>query len=711
MSKITDHLNPDPSLEPLTISTNPHQPRSVCSASDAHVSPIHSASVLTNQPCLTRLSGILNGSNDGSGLKQSAWVKIFAIFAFLSFFLRTFLLCRERADIEFSTLLLIKVYSLGLFFDVVTIAYISFIPLLYYTFVSSKFFYSRRHQIANRIFYFLLLGILIFSFFAEIIFWDEFQTRFNFIAVDYLIYTTEVIGNIVESYPMGKLLGAIFLIVFAIFSLTYKKITVVKEQNFSLRRKNLVILSVILFAAFFLVDSSKFTKIFQNKYASEISEGGIYQLFSAYRNNQIDYDSLYETRDIKIAIGELRRSIAKQEPNSKFLNEEDISRLIPKSRTGAEKKYNVMFVAIESLSAEFMQAFGNKENITPNLDGLAKNGLFFKDLYATGTRTIRGMEALALSIPPTPGNSIVRRPNNENLFNISSPLNERGYDSKFIYGGFGYFDNMNYFFGNNGFEIVDRDKFSGDEISFANVWGVSDEDLFNKTIKEADKSYAAGKPFFSFVMTTSNHRPFTYPDGKIDIKSKSSRSGAVKYTDHAIGKLIENSRNKPWFDNTIFVLVADHCAGSAGNTDLPLWRYQIPAIFYAPKILKPQNIDGAVSQIDLAPTLFGIMNMSYKSKFFGTDILTNKKTLDHRIFVSTYSDVGYFKNNKLYLLKPKRERKFFDVKITKRGWDGSEEVRSHQYEPTELEEAISYYQSASYFFKNDKLKNFGATKK
>ncbi len=639
-------------------------------------------------------------------LKKSAWVKIFAIFTFLSFFLRTFFLFRESANIELSPFLLIKVYGLGLFFDALTIAYISFIPLLYYTFVSSKFFHSKHHQNANRIFYFLLLCILIFSFFAEIIFWDEFQTRFNFIAVDYLIYTTEVIGNIVESYPMTKLLGTIFLIVSVIFFLTYKKVTAIKEQNFSLRCKNLAILLTILLAAFFLVDSSKFSKIFQNKYVSEISESGIYQIFSAYRNNQIDYDSLYETRDIKLAIGELRKSVAKQEPHSKFLNEEDISRLIPKPRAGAEKKYNVMFVAIESMSAEFMQAFGNEENITPNLDNLSKHGLFFKDLYATGTRTIRGMEALVLSIPPTPGNSIVRRPNNENLFNISSPLNERGYDSKFIYGGFGYFDNMNYFFGNNGFQIVDRDKFSADEISFANIWGVADEDLFNKAIKEADKSYAAGKPFFSFVMTTTNHRPFTYPDGKIDIKSKSSRSGAVKYSDYAIGKLIENSRNKPWFDNTIFVLVADHCAGSAGNTDLPLWRYQIPAIFYAPKILKPQNIDKAVSQIDLAPTLFGIMNMSYKSKFFGTDVLTNKKTLDHRIFVSTYSDAGYFKNNKLYLLKPKKEKKFFDVKITKRGWDGSHEQHSDQYEPAELEEAIGYYQSASYFFKNDKFKNF-----
>lgn len=643
--------------------------------------------------------------------KHRAWIKIFAIFASLSFLLRTFLLYVERDNIDFSFPLVLEIYSLGLFFDALTIAYIGLIPLLYYTFVSSEFFHSKKHQIANKIFYFIFLCILIFAFFAEIVFWDEFQTRFNFIAVDYLVYTTEVIGNIVESYPLGKLLSAIFSIAGLIFVLTYKKVTAIKQRKFSARFRNFAIFSLVLFAAFTFVDSSKFTKFFQNKYASEIAEDGIYQLFSAYRNNQIDYDSLYETRDIKTAIREVRKSILEQEPKSKFLNEEDISRVIAKPRVGPEKKYNVMFVTIESLSAEFMQAFGNEENITPNLDEIAKKGLFFKSLYATGTRTVRGMEALSLSIPPTPGNSIVRRQNNENLFNISSPLNERGYDSKFIYGGFGYFDNMNYFFGNNGFQIVDRDKFSNDEISFANVWGVSDEDLFNKAIKEADKSYAEEKPFFSFVMTTSNHRPFTYPDGQIDIKSKTGRNGAVKYTDYAIGKLLENARSKPWFDNTIFVFVADHCAGSAGNTDLPLWRYQIPAIFYAPKIIKPQIFDIDISQIDIAPTLFGIMNLSYKSKFFGIDVLSNKNNLDHHVFVGTYSDVGYFEDKKLYLLKPKKERKFFDVTITKRGWDGSKEKQSSSYDPEELEEVIGYYQSASYLFKNGKLRNFEAAKK
>lgn len=653
-------------------------------------------------------------SNVNSCLKfffKTSLAKTFIIFAALAFAIRLVFFFLEFSEIEFSAVILFKSFAVGLFFDLLALLYIAIIPLTYYTFVSNKFFNSRRHQIANRIFYFLFLFIIVFSAFAEVVFWDEFQTRFNFIAVDYLIYTTEVIANIVESYPIALLIATIAAISGVIFAFTYKKIVQKKEEKFICRFKKFACFAAFLIAMFFAVDSSKLTKISSNNYVNEISSNGIYQLFSAYRNNQIDYDQLYATQDEGVAIKNLRASILKQEPKSEFLNEDDISRLISKPRSGSEKSYNIMFVTMESFSAEFMQAFGSSENISPNLDDLAKKGLLFTGLKATGTRTVRGLEALSLSVPPTPGNSIVRRPNNENLFNISSPLKERGYEAKFIYGGDGYFDNMNYFFENNGFEIVDRSNFSNDEISFSNAWGVSDEDLYLKAIKEADKSYSSSKPFLNFLMTTSNHRPFTYPEGKIDIAPKTGRNGAVKYSDYAIGRFIEEAKKKPWFENTIFVFVADHCAGSAGNTDMPLWRYQIPAIFYAPKIIKPQVFAKNVSQIDIAPTLFGVMNLGYKSKFFGTDVLANSATIDQRAFVSTYTDIGYFKKDKLYLLKPKKEKKFFNVKLSKFGWNGSSEEVTQEYEPKELDEVIAYYESASHFFKNEKLKNFTTDKK
>lgn len=636
---------------------------------------------------------------------RANFTKIFLIFAAFNLILRLIFLVWERKEIDFSPLLLAKINLVGVFFDFITLCYIATPALIYYICVPVKFFNSAAHQKANKVFYFLFLYIITFSCFAEITFWQEFQARFNFIAVDYLIYTTEVINNIVESYPMGPLLAVILAISATIFYFTHKKVIAQKSNRNVSQIKLGAVIPLITLVAFLTIDGSKFTKVSENNYANEIAENGIYQLFSAYRNNKINYEQLYSTIDRAKALQNLRNDIAKQEPHSKFLSEKNgIERLVPKFGSGGEKKYNVIFISIESFSADFMKHFGNEENITPNMDKIAKEGLFFTGMKATGTRTVRGLEALTLSVPPTPGNSIVRRSGNENLFNISTPLKERGYDARFIYGGYGYFDNMNYFYENNGFEIVDRAKFLKEEIVFENAWGVSDEDLFNKTIGEADKSFAAKKPFFNFVMTTSNHRPFTYPDGKIDIASKTGRNGSVKYTDYAIGKLLEKARAKKWFDNTIFIFVADHCAGSAGNTDVPLWRYQIPAVFYAPKIIKPRVFAKNVSQIDIAPTLLGVLNLSYKSKFFGHDVIHNEKTIANRSFVSTYTDVGYFKNDKLFLLKPKREQKVFDVKLEKFGWNGSIETPTKTYDELDLDKAISYYQAASYFFENGDMK-------
>lgn len=641
---------------------------------------------------------------------SASWGKIFIIFASISLSLRVVFLIWQRADIEINLLTIAKAFVLGLFYDIVTLTYISLIPIAYYTLIPTKFFNSSKQQKVNQILYFLFLVVIIFAAVSEIVFWDEFQTRLNFIAVDYLIYTTEVLENIIESYPIIPIFTAIFGLAIVVFYFTENQILTSRETKFITRIKKFFILLAFCAASFFLVDNNKIAHFFLNKYVSEISQNGIYQFFSAYRNNEIDYDSLYLTKEDKEVIKTLRLSLKEQEPNIRFLNEDDISRLIPAPHSGEEKRYNVIFVVMESFSADFMTNFGNKDNITPNLDRFAKEGLLFTKLKATGTRTVRGLEALSLSIPPTPGNSIVRRPGNENMFNIASPLKDRGYEAKFIYGGDGYFDNMNYFFKNNGFEIVDRKNFNDEEITFSNAWGVADEDLFAKAIKEADKSFSKDSPFFNFIMTTSNHRPFTYPNGKIDIDSKTGRNGAVKYADYSIGRLIEIAKNKPWFDNTIFVFVADHCAGSAGNTDVPLWRYQIPAIFYAPKIIKPQIFSENVSQIDIAPTLLGMMNLSYKSKFFGIDVLKNRKTHNRYAFVSTYTDIGYFENvtgkDMLYLLKPKKEVSFYNVEINKYGWEGSKEVKTDDYDKKKLDKVISYYEGASHLFKNGKLKNF-----
>jgi phosphoglycerol transferase MdoB-like AlkP superfamily enzyme len=238
--------------------------------------------------------------------------------------------------------------------------------------------------------------------------------------------------------------------------------------------------------------------------------------------------------------------------------------------------------------------------------------------------------------------------------------------------------------------VVDRFALSKQETTFATIWGVCDEDLYRRTIVECDESFAAGKPFFSLVLTTSNHRPYTYPQ-KIDIPSGTSRAGAVKYTDYALGEFLRQARGRPWFENTVFVIVADHCASSAGRTAVPVAKYHIPLVFYAPRLVQPHTVDKLASQMDVAPTLLGLMDFTYTSKFFGMDIL---RAGPERALLGTYEKVGLYSRGQLVLLLPRRESQAYRVDP-----DGRQTL-----EPKESElipDAVGYYQSASYLLQHD----------
>ena len=431
----------------------------------------------------------------------------------------------------------------------------------------------------------------------------------------------------------------------------------------------------------------------KNQYAVELSGDGLYDFGAAFWNNELNYDKFYATIDQKKAFNILRDLLNR---DSVVYNKqaESIQRTISYSQP--EKKYNIVLISVESLSAEYLGVYGDTTHMTPNMDSLAKKGLMFSNLYASGTRTVRGLEALSLSIPPTPGESIVKRPNNENLFSLGNLLNKHGYQSQYIYGGYGYFDNMNYFFGNNGYEVKDRNALDKKDIHYENIWGVADEDLFTLAIRQLDQKYKNGKPFFSHIMTVSNHRPYTYPDGRIDIPSKTGRQGAVKYTDYAIGKFIKEASTKPWFDNTIFVIVADHCASSAGKTELPVDKYHIPLIIYAPKIIKPEVYDKLTAQIDIVPTLLGMLHVNYDSKFFGRDIFRVQNG-EEWAFISTYEKLGYMRNGHLIILSP--QKKVEQFKVSKNNEQTPEKIDEKL-----KEEAIAFYQTASYLYKNGLFK-------
>ncbi|MCX7770257.1 MAG: LTA synthase family protein [Proteobacteria bacterium] len=618
------------------------------------------------------------------------------LFIIISFFTRTILILKAFSHINNKIFNLAKIYFIGFIFDISTFSYFAIVIITYLSFINNKIYTSKFNKTILISIAFLYTWLLIFISFSEYFFFDEFGVRFNFIAVDYLIYTHEVLRNIVESYPLFWILSIITVTSMLILLFIRKKIIYHDHYNF-LKRLKIYSLSICIFLTIHLFVKSDFKNVSNNNYVNELSSNGIYSFFYAFKTNKIEYEKFYPSMDINNAFSNLRHLL--KESNNTFINQNifDISRYI-KGQEEKEQKLNVIMIVEESLSAEYMGIFGNIYKLTPNLDKLSKESMFFTNFYATGTRTDRGLEAITLSVPPIPGRSILKRQNNENLNSLGYIFNEKGYDVNFLYGGYSYFDNMKHFFSNNNFKVIDLSNFSKEEITFQNAWGLCDEDVFNKAIKISNESYRIGKPFFTLIMTTSNHRPYTYPDGKIDIPSHSGREGAVKYADYALGKFINDAKKYPWYENTVFVIVADHCASSAGRLALPVNKYHIPLLIYSPRYIKPIALDKQSSQIDLAPTILGLLNFNYKSKFYGKNILRMKRE-DERAFISTYQRLGYMKGNRLIVLDLMKKKSFYTFdKLT--GF-----LTPISKEDTLLNEAITYYQTADYLYKNNLLKH------
>ena len=630
---------------------------------------------------------ILNKNSHSSFIppRYHAYLWVLGLFLLINFITRVGLMIFEGNPSYFALSALLPILWIGFLYDLNTGFYI-LIPFLLLALVFGN---GPKRRWLHAVLATGLLGLAVFGFLftalAEATFWNEFSSRFNFIAVDYLIYTREVLGNIWQSYPVTGLLIGLGLVALGLLWWVYPPFwRAASAEGGSLPKRLLMTLLFLCLPvlSFFLVNDH-WRASFTRPAERELASNGYYEFMRAFRTNDLDYFKFYKTLTTPQANQLLQQAFHQGQPELKFKpNPMPTAHAIQPTTAALEK--HVVLISIESLGADFVESFGGKAGLTPNLDRLAKAGMAFNQLYATGLRTVRGLEALTLSIPPTPGHAVPARKHNTGLQSLGGVLKQNGYAPFYIYGGYSYFDNMKNFFAGNGYQVVDRTDVAPADIHHETIWGIADEDILHHAIGVINQQTAQGQKVFAHIMTTSNHRPFTYPEGRIDIPSGSGREGAVKYTDWAIGQFMHEASQQAWFKDTLFVFVADHTSHGRGRTDLPPENYRIPMIMYAPDWIQPQQFAELASQIDVAPTILGLLNLAYVSEFYGQDIRLAAKQ-HQRAFMANYLTVGYLKNGKVIELMPKQTTQVLDAK-------------TGQVLPAEAattDEAIAYYQTAA----------------
>ena len=333
----------------------------------------------------------------------------------------------------------------------------------------------------------------------------------------------------------------------------------------------------------------------------------------------------------------------------KFLSDKNV--LLRKTETGKEvKNYNVVIVLMESFMGDTVGVLGGEPDLTPNYNKLAEEGILFTNFFSNGNRSNRGILSVLTGFPSQYGKSILKKPVGQKPFvSLSGILKDRGYSTHFMYGGDIEFDNMKGFFETNGVNnFVSRDDFSKKDRTIK--WGVPDDKLFDRA---AEYLGTLKEPFFFEIFTLSNHAPFDIAENFKEFTEGDypdyERYNAFKFADYSIGRFVNAAKDKEWAKNTIFVFVADHGENRRKPIEIDWKKFSNPLVIWTPGgQLKHEVIEKAGSQLDLLPTIMGILGGEYIHSSWGKDLL-DKDNKDSTVYVVENNFVGIIDKENIYI--------------------------------------------------------------
>ncbi len=566
------------------------------------------------------------------------------------------------ADHLTSQQMLMTILCSGLRIDLATIGWISSALLVLSLICSLHRFLWRPFRYLYALLLAVMLTVMIMAEFSTIPFVTEYGVRPNRFVIEYSVYPQELFSMLWKSHRFFLLIS--LALWFSLPVLIYRFSLRLIKRSYPTCWCGAILLILLLLPCTIMMARSSFghrpinpamVAFSTDKTVNESILNSSYSLMYAiskmqHKQSAINFYGIINSPDLIQSLRENSHRAPQQYRQA-------TAKLPTLSFTPAQKvrtkPLNIVIILMESFGAQFIKELG-KYDLAPNFSALSQEGWFFTRAYATGTRSIRGIEAVISGFPPTPVEAVVKQDKAQsNFFTLPALLTKHGYQTSFIYGGESHFDNMKNFFLSNGIsQVIEQKDYSNP--SFVSSWGVSDEDLFAKAHATFLQQHASGKPFFSLVFTSSNHDPFEIPDGKITLYEDKphSRLNAVKYADYALGEFFKQAKASPYYQDTLFLLIADHDARVKGRNLVAINHFHIPALLLGADIT-PRKDQRIVSQIDMAPTLLSYAGIDALSPMLGQDL--NIATNGGRALMQYEDNFAYLTEQKIIFFQPHKK--------------------------------------------------------
>ena len=588
---------------------------------------------------------------------------VFRIMLFLSEF--------DRIDEkEVAILTIFKSFIMGVRFDIVISGYILILPTL--IFLTLELIGFKSKSIKQFFFYwiYILFTIAFTVSTADIPYFNQFYDRFSVGAFEWMESYKIVISMIFQE-PKYFLFIIPFILLEIVFYILLKKIF---EQENETQKINFFLntfVSLIFLAIVFLgirgrieekspirIGTAYFTN---NSFLNKLGLNPSFTLIRSYLDSKDKDNRVVKFMDDKLAIEMVQKNlgITKTQYNSPIARE-----VQPDTLLSAQP--NVVLIIMESMSAAKMKRHGSTEELTPFLDSLSHNSIYFENIYTAGKHTFNGIFSTLFSFPALYRQHSMKT--NNQYDGISTSLLKNGYSTTYFTTHDSQFDNIEGFLRSNNFQnVISQSDYPASEVK--TTLGVPDDFMFRFSIPKINELSERENPFFVTFMTTSDHSPFYVPE-YFQPKAKAIESQIVQYADWSLQQFIQLASKEAWFNNTIFVFVADHGAAIDAKYDISLNYFHTPLIIYAPEIFKGNQVHQKIgSQIDVYPTVMGLIKQKYVNNTLGIDLLNEERKFtiindDDKVGILDTDYLCIMKNNgaklELYKYKEQDKSNYFD---------------------------------------------------